>query len=272
MKNDMKNIYLTLFVIFIVLFILNSCAKEEEELTTTSNSSNISEGSIDTPINLNISTPHSGSVDSWNYSYYRFTTNNPGNYKLTMSNVSIETGGTYYISAYIYEDSFFSNRISSDSCQSACVFDFDYENLDKNKTYYLRMYSWDDTYYKLTLSKGNSEGSINDPVELTIGQSKSSSVEGRGYYGKSFYKFTTSSTDNITITLNNSSSLDAILYSDNAFSNTFNYCDASSNLNCKITNTYNKSIEANKNYYLKIYFPSTIETSSSLNYSVTVNQ
>ena len=44
-----------------------------------------------------------------------------------MSNVSIETGGNYYISAYIYEDSYFSNRISSDSCQSACVFDFDYD-------------------------------------------------------------------------------------------------------------------------------------------------
>ncbi len=72
--------------------------------------------------------------------------------------------------------------------------------------------------------------------------------------------------------MNNSSSLDATLYSDNAFSTTFNYCDAASNLNCKITNTYSKTIEANKNYYLKIYFPSTIETSSNVTYSILVNQ
>ena len=248
-----------------------SCAKEEDELTTSS-STNISEGSVNTPISLEVGTPYSGSVDSWDYSYYKFTTSNSGNYKLEMSNLSIETGGSYYISAHIYEDSSFSNRITYDSCESNCIFNFDYDNLDQNKTYYLRMYSWDDSYYKLNLSKGGSEGSINYPVTLNLGQSESGTVEGRGYYGQSYYKFTTKSSDNITINMTNSTSLDATLYSDDAYSTNFTYCDASNNLKCEITNSYYRTIVANTTYYFKIYFPSTINTISTVSYNITVSQ
>ena len=95
---------------------------------------------------------------------------------------------------------------------------FDYEdNLHANTTYYLKIYGYGNATYSLTVSEGSSEGSTSNPVELTLGTAHSGTVEGYYWGGQSYYKFTTSDSDNYTLTMNNSTSLDCSLYSDSGF-------------------------------------------------------
>ena len=87
--------------------------------------------------------------------------------------------------------------IEWNSCLASCIEYFYYMAFDASTTYYLRIYGRGNVTYSLTVSKGGSEGSKNNPVELTLGTAHSGSVEGTSSYGRSYYKFTTSAaTDN----------------------------------------------------------------------------
>jgi hypothetical protein len=119
----------------------------------------------------------------------------------------------------------------------------------------------------LTLSQGGSEGSVNSPVELTLSTAHTSgtidNIWSYPNYGSSYYKFTTSSADNYTLSMNNSDSLDCSLYSNSEFSTyvtnySYGHCTADENLSKTFTGTTSSGgLTANTVYYLKIWGSST---------------
>ena len=154
---------------------------------------------------------------------------------------------------------------------------FDYEdNLHANTTYYLKIYGYGNATYSLTVSEGNSEGSTSNPVELTLTIPHSGTVEGYYWGGQSYYKFTTSDSDNYTLSMNNSASLDCSLYSDSGFTSlvsySYNNCTAGANLSKTFTGTSSTAgLSANTAYYLKIEpQASSIAEASTTTYNITV--
>ena len=124
------------------------------------------------------------------------------------------------------------------------------------------MYGYGKGTYTLTMSQGGSEGSKNTPIALTLGEAHTGGkVEGYDYYtkrGNSYYKFTTTSADNYTLSMNNSDSLDCYLYSDSTFSssslvsNTHNGCTAGTNLSTTFKGSSGTGLSATTIYYLEI--------------------
>ena len=211
----MKKLFYSLLIIILSV----SCSVEVEE----SESSGSNDGSAASPVELTVGTAKSGATGKYGYSYYKFTTpsTGAGSYELEIASLVITNSNSSYssVSIRIYSDSGYSTVLDyGDSCLASCTQYFSYKALDASTTYYLRMYGYGDLTYSLTVSKGGSEGSTNNPVELTLGTAHSGSVEGTNYYGKSYYTFTTlAATDNYTLTMNNSDALDCQLYRDSAF-------------------------------------------------------
>ena len=132
--------------------------------------------------------------------------------------------------------------------------------------------------YSLTVSKGGSEGSKNNPVALTLGTAHPGSVEGTSSYGKSYYTFTTSAaTDNYTLTMNNSDDLDCQLYRDSNFlyvvDDDYNECTSGKNISDNFTgadaswNTPGSGLTQGT-YYLKVEGESS--TAKTTTYNITV--
>ena len=252
---------------FIIILIFGACSITSEEDKTNYGTN---EGSASSPVELTVGTAKSGSVGRSGYSYYKFTTTSgAGSYKLAISSLSISD--SYYSSASVYT-SIYSNsgytsasKWNSESCLTNCTLYFDYINLDNNTSYYLQMSGYGAVTYSLTVSQGGSEGSINNPVALTLGEAHTGGkVEGYNYYssyykrGNSYYKFTTTSADNYTLSMNNSDSLDCYLYSDSTFSssslvsNTHNGCTAGTNLSTTFKGSSGTGLSATTTYYLLI--------------------
>ena len=206
------------------------------------------------------------------YSYYKFTTSSgAGSYKLNIASLAISD--SYYSSASVYTQLYSnsgytsSSWIDSESCLADCIVYFDHENLDNNTYYYLQMSGYGAVSYTLTVSKSGSEGSKNNPVELILSTAHASgtidNIWSYPNYGASYYKFTTSSADNYTLSMNNSDSLDCSLYSDSAFStyvtsSSYGHCTASENLSKTFTGTTSSvGLLADTEYYLKIWGSST---------------
>ena len=248
---------------FIIILIFGACSVTTEEADETNYGTN--EGSASSPVELTVGTAKSGSVGRSGYSYYKFTTTSgAGSYKLAISSLSISD--SWYSSASvntsIYSNSGYTSasKWNSESCLANCILYFDYINLDNNTSYYLQMYGYGAVSYSLTVSKGGSEGSKDDPVELTLSTAHTGGVEGYYYYwearGDSYYKFTTTSADNYTFSMNNSDSLDCYLLSDSAFSslvsNTYNGCTAGTNLSTTFKGIKGTGLSASTTYYLEI--------------------
>ena len=171
-----------------------------------------------------------------------------------------------------------SSRFDSESCLADCILYFDYDSLDNNTSYYLQMYGYGAVSYSLTVSKGGSEGSKNNPVVLTLSTAQSSgTIDNLNYYGDSYYKFTTSAADNYTLVMTNSDSLDCQLYSDSGFSSTVTYssyndCTAGTNLSETFTGAAssgsNSGLSDNTTYYLRIDGESS--TYKTTTYNITV--
>ena len=212
---------------FIIILIFGACSVTTEEGDETNYGTN--EGSASSPTELTVGTAKSGTVGRSGYSYYKFTTTSgAGSYKLAISSLSITDSWYSAASVYtkIYSNSGYtsSSQFDSESCLADCILYFDYDSLDNNTSYYLQMYGYGAVNYSLTVSKGGSEGSTNNPVELTLGTAHPGSVEGTSSYGKSYYTFTTSAaTDNYTVTMNNSDDLDCQLYSNSGFTTVVDY-------------------------------------------------
>ena len=245
---------------FLLLIILSSaCGMEEESTDGTS------DGSALSPMELTVGTAKSGGIAKNSYSYYKFATSatGAGSYKLAIASMTVTDGWTSTaVYTYLYSGSGYnySTRLDSESCAASCILYFDYENRDASTTYYLRMYGYGQGTYTLTMSQGGSEGSKNTPIALTLGDAHTGGkVEGYFYLwehrGNSYYKFTTTSADNYTLSMNNSDSLDCYLYSDTAFSslvsNTNNGCTAGNNLSATFKGS-GTGLSASTTYYLEI--------------------
>ena len=265
----------------VFVFLLGACSVTTEEADETSRTG---DGSASAPVELTVGTAKSGATGRYGYSYYKFTTpsTGAGSYELEIASLVITSSNSSYssVSIRIYSDSGYSTVLDyGDSCLASCTQYFSYKALDASKTYYLRMYGYGDLTYSLTVSKGGSEGSTNNPVELTLGTAHSGSVEGTNYYGKSYYKFTTSAaTDNYTVTMNNSDSLDCQLYSDSGFitvvDSYYNECTVGTNISDNFTgsdaswNTPGSGLSASTAYYLKVEGESS--TAKTTTYNITV--
>ena len=267
---------------FIIILIFGACSVTTEESTTSSGSS---DGNASSPMELTVGTAKSGGIAYYGYSYYKFTTSSTGagNYKLAINSmVMTESSSSTSVNTYLYSGSGYnySTRLDSESCAASCTLYFDYENLDASKTYYLLLSGYGTVTYSLTVSQGGSEGSKNNPVELTLSSAHSGTIDNIYYsfnYGNSYYKFTTSSADNYTLTMNNSDSLDCQLYSDSGFSSavtysSYNDCTAGTNLSETFTGAASSGSSAglseSTDYYLRIEGVST--TVKTTTYSITV--
>ena len=259
----------------VFVFLLGACSVTTEEADETSRTG---DGSASAPVELTVGTAKSGATGRSGYSYYKFTTpsTGAGSYELEIASLVITNAysSSSSVIIYIYSDSGYSTVLDyGDSCLASCTQYFSYKALDASKTYYLRMYGYGDLTYSLTVSKGGSEGSTNNPVELTLGTAHSGSVEGTNYNGKSYYKFTTTSADNYTLSMTNSDSLDCDLYSDSGFSTrvswSYNDCTAGTNLSKTFTGTSSSAgLSANTAYYLRIEGESSTAKTSTYNITV----
>ena len=265
----------------VFVFLLGACSVTTEEADETSRTG---DGSASAPVELTVGTAKSGATGRYGYSYYKFTTpsTGAGSYELEIASLVITNSysSSSSVIIYIYSDSGYSTVLDyGDSCLASCTQYFSYKALDASTTYYLRMYGYGDLTYSLTVSKGGSEGSTNNPVELTLGTAHSGSVEGTNYYGKSYYKFTTSAaTDNYTVTMNNSDSLDCQLFSDSGFTTVvdsyYNECTVGTDISDNFTgsdaswNTPGSGLSASTAYYLKVEGESS--TAKTTTYNITV--
>ena len=262
---------------FIIILIFGACSVTTEEGDETNYGTN--EGSASSPTELTVGTAKSGTVGRSGYSYYKFTTTSgAGSYKLAISSLSISDSWYSAASVYtkIYSNSGYtsSSRFDSESCLADCILYFDYDSLDNNTSYYLQMYGYGAVSYSLTVSKGGSEGSKNNPVELTLSTAHSGTIDNLNYYGDSYYKFTTSAAvDNYTLTMTNSDSMDCSLYSDSGFSTNvswlYNDCTAGTNLSNTFTGSSSSAgLSASTTYYLRIEGESSTAKTSTYNITV----
>ena len=252
---------------FIIILIFGACSVSTEESSSNSDYGS-SDGTAAAPVELTVGTAKAGSVAKYGYSYYKFTTSSTGagSYKLAIASLSITDSysSSSSIISYIYGVQATPNSyFSSQSCATSCTDYFNYDNGDASTTYYIRIYGYGGGTYSLTLSQGGSEGSVNSPVELTLSTAHTSGTIDNIYsysnYGYSYYKFTTSSADNYTLSMNNSDSLGCSLYSNSEFSTyvtsySYGHCTASENLSKTFTGTTSSvGLLADTEYYLKIW-------------------
>ena len=262
-----------LFYLLLITTLSASCSVEDE-----SGDQGTSDGSATSPVELTIGTAKSGSVAYNGNSFYKFTTSSTGagNYKLVVASLAVTDSwsSSRSVTAYIYSNSSYSNSyvLEYDSCLASCTMVFDYgENLHANTTYYIKIYGYGAATYTLTVSKGSSEGSKNNPVELTVGTAYTSgTVEGYYYGGQSYYKFTTAAADNYTVSMTNSNSLYGILYTGSDFTSNIDYWSAETTVS-ETLGSGASGLSANTTYYLEIE-PNgySIADAKTITYSITI--
>ena len=250
-----------LFYFLFIIILSSACSATSDEEKT----SGTSDGTASAPVELTVGTAKTGGIAKYGSSYYKFTPSSTGagSYKLEISSLVITDSysSSSSVYTYLYTDSGYSTMSGwGDSCMASCTVNFNYNDFDASTTYYLRLYGYGAVTYSLTVSQGGSEGSKNNPVELTLGAAHTGGkVEGYDYYsynrGNSYYKFTTTSSDNYTLSMNNSDSLDCYLLSDSAFSshvsNTHNGCTAGTNISATFKGS-GTGLSASTAYYLMI--------------------
>jgi hypothetical protein len=271
----MKKFYYFVFILF-----FGACSITTDE----SSSYGTGDGSATSPVELTVGTAKAGNFAKYGYSYYKFTTSSTGagSYKLAISSLSITDSysSSSSIISYLYTvQGTPSNYLTYQSCADSCYDYFWYKNMDESTTYYIRIYGYGKGTYSLTLSQGGSEGSESNPVALTLSTAHTSGTIDNVYpypnYGYRYYKFTTSSADNYTLSMNNSDSLDCSLYSDSGFSTyvtsySYGHCTAGTNLYKNFTGTTSSGgLSASTVYYLKIWgSSSTAKTTTYDNMTV----
>jgi len=224
---------------------------------------------------LTVGTAKEGSVAKRGYSYYKFTPGStaPGSYKLAINPLTITDSWSdnSSVTTYLYSDSGYSSELDNETCQASCTLNFDYQGLDNGSTYYLKIYGYGKGTYSLTVSEGGSEGSVNNPVALTLGTTHSGKVEGTSTYGKSYYKFTTTDAAIYDLAMTNSDSMDCDLYSDSGFSTVVyssTNCTAGTNLSENFAKDANNGLDNSTTYYLRIEGESATAKASTYNIRV----
>ena len=277
-----------LFYLLLIITFSASCSIEEE-----SEDYGETEGSPTSPVTLNLGNGHPGKVAKWDYSYYSFTTSSTGagTYELAATSLAItdsrDSAKSIGIEAYTSQGSPNTSSVNNGLIEYLLADGtayFGYKNANASTTYYIRIYGFGLGTYTLTLSKGGSEGSVSNPVELTLGTAHSGTVEGyesdssvEGYEsdssnGNSFYKFTTSGADNYTLTMTNSDSLDCYLYSNSNLSSSslVDGCTEGANLSGTFNGSNGTGLSESTTYYLEIEQQATSSAPKTTTYSITV--
>ena len=277
-----------LFYLLLIITFSASCSIEEE-----SEDYGETEGSPTSPVTLTLGTAHSGKVAKWDFSYYSFTTSSTGagTYELAATSLAItdsrDSTKSIGIEAYTSQGSPNTSSVNNGLLEYLLADGtayFGYKNANASTTYYIRIYGFGLGTYTLTLSKGGSEGSVSNPVELTLGTAHSGTVEGyesdssvEGYEsdssnGNSFYKFTTSGADNYTLTMTNSDSLDCYLYSNSNLSSSslVDDCTEGANLSGTFNGSNGTGLSESTTYYLKIEQQATSSAPKTTTYNITV--
>mgnify|MGYP001410593372 CR=1 FL=1 len=262
------------FYYLVFALIIGACSVESEETSTTTIVPVTSDGSASSPVDLTDGTAKEGSVAKSGYSYYKFTpASGSGSYKLAIASLSITDSGSSSssVTTYLYSDSGYSSELDNESCLASCTLNFNYQGLDNGSTYYLKIYGYGEGTYSLTVSQGGSEGSVNNPVALTLGTTHSGKVEGTSTYGKSYYKFTTTDAAIYDLAMTNSDSMDCDLYSDSGFSTVVNSsanCTAGTTLSETFKIDDDNGLAGSTTYYLRIEGESSTATASTYNITV----
>ena len=267
------------YLVFVLILIIGACSLDTEESssTTTTTVPVTSDGSASSPVDLTDGTAKEGSVAKSGYSYYKFTpASGSGSYKLAIASLSITDSASdnSSVTTYLYSDSGYSSELDNESCQASCTLNFNYQALDNGSIYYLKIYGYGEGTYSLTVSQGGSEGSVNNPVALTLQSTHSGKVEGTSTYGKSYYKFTTAQAEIYDLAMTNSDSMDCDLYSDSGFSTVVysgTNCTAGANLSENFQKNGDDGLDGTTTYYLRIEGESTTAKASTYNIRVAKN-
>lgn len=267
------------YLVFVLILIIGACSLDTEESssTTTTTVPVTSDGSASSPVDLTDGTAKEGSVAKSGYSYYKFTpASGSGSYKLAIASLSITDSASdnSSVTTYLYSDSGYSSELDNESCQASCTLNFNYQALDNGSTYYLKIYGYGEGTYSLTVSQGGSEGSVNNPVALTLQSTHSGKVEGTSTYGKSYYKFTTAQAEIYDLAMTNSDSMDCDLYSDSGFTTVVysgTNCTAGANLSENFQKNADDGLDGTTTYYLRIEGESTTAKASTYNIRVAKN-
>ena len=191
MVKSLKKLKPVLFVAMAASFMAFGCSDDAEEETTSSG-----EGSSAAPIALTLDTAHSGSTGGGKTSYYSFTPAASGTYNFTIvgagaaANVLLENPST--------EDKAYASGNDCTDCSVAL------QALTKDKVYGISLNAANSAIsYSLTVTKGKGDGSLLDPVALTLDESVTSGIEvnGNAYFTfspavRSSYKAVISSSGN----------------------------------------------------------------------------
>ncbi len=211
-----------------------------------STSKGIGEGSAANPVALTVGSTHAGGIDAGSnqyyqgcqnpsYSYYTFSTAaGAGGYTVTTDN-------TAPVDVALYRSFSDASPGSCTSHQGApCMF----SNIDADSNYYLRVSNCNNAIvnYNIRVIKEGSEGSVNNPVALTLETPHAGAI---GYYETSYFTFTTDRSGTYYIVLNENLSWSY------ASSPDFMYGTGDS---CGGTAVciHHVNLDANKTYYLKV--------------------
>jgi hypothetical protein len=155
----------------------------------------IGEGSVANPVVLAVGSPHAGGVDAGSnlfyqgctnpsYSYYSFNTAvGAGGYTVTTDNADANS-----VRMELFRSFSGASLASCDysSQVKPCMF----SNIDSDSNYYLRATNCNNAIvnYNILVKNEGSEGSVNNPVHLTL---ETSHVGAIGFYETSYFTFTT---------------------------------------------------------------------------------
>lgn len=241
----------------------NSSTAVRYDVTVTEG---VSEGSVANPIELVVSAAsHTGAVDASSSSYYKFTTTTTaGEYVLSLT-------GTTAPSIYVYSGSdFATGSLGSCTPNTPCKL----YGLDAQSIYYVRVRNFTTSAvpsYQISVAQGATEGSVNDPVALTVDAAAHNAAidSSVAVLGSAFYSFqTTTVSGSYTISLSGTQkNLGWTLYNDAAFSYSVASCNnvtttGPGDETCPTTN-----LDSSTTYYLKVM---NNEYSSSSSYGVAV--
>jgi hypothetical protein len=211
-----------------------------DTMFTVTPTKGIGEGSVANPVALAVGTPHAGGVDAgsnlfyqWcqnpSYSYYTFNTAaGAGGY-------TVSTDTTDSVRVELFRNYSSASVASCDASQGKpCMF----SGIDPNSNYYLRVTNCNGTveHYNIQVKKEGSEGSINNPVPLTLETSHAGAI---GYYETSYFTFTTDRSGTYNIILDQALSW-AYTSSPDFTGTGYSYGSTTANL------------DANKTYYLMV--------------------
>lgn len=209
----------------------------------------INEGNITSPILLTLPISDTINVDSAVPSYYKFSVEDSGYYKIN-----------HYFSedtSSLYSDSSFSTLLAEGSPEVITTI------LTAGTTYYLKIATTTTRADQMLSISAMSVGSETSPIVLGLNTLKSGALLGGAVYEKSYYTFTTGVDGNYTIVLKNAENseknTDFHLYSDTFTSETDTGAVISNNGKTKLV-----TLSASTQYYLSVENLSTTETDYSI--------